>query len=60
MWGTVGAVGGFFAGAFAGYGLDRGVFDRNAKGEDPGMKGLVIGAVSGSILLSFFLVRVGP
>jgi hypothetical protein len=56
LWGVVGGVGGFFGGGTLGYKIDR--LGRTCGCDDPGLKGLVIGALigapTGAILLSIF------
>ncbi|MGH9411972.1 MAG: hypothetical protein ACRD1V_21255 [Vicinamibacterales bacterium] len=49
--GVLGGIGGFYAGLFAGYGIDRGIF--RCECDDPGLRGAVIGGFSGAALGSW-------
>jgi hypothetical protein len=56
--GVGGALGGFFAGGFTGYGLDRYVLGGNhCACDDPGLKGTILGAFIGAIALPIILIH---
>jgi len=55
--GILGAVAGFFAGAFLGYELDRHVITPHGGGDDPGMKGFLVGGLTGAIVAPTLMLK---
>jgi hypothetical protein len=59
LWGILGGVGGFFAGGYTGYVLDRGP-GPPCCGDSPGFGGFLIGSFIGAPVGAFLLAKFGP
>jgi hypothetical protein len=59
LWGILGGVGGFFAGGYTGYVLDRGP-GPPCCGDSPGFAGFLIGSFIGAPVGAFLLAKFGP